>query len=296
MLEYKKYATLKLRKANISRASELVKSAYIKEQAEEKTARYTSRLELASRYDLKKTYAFAASAYADNRLPREMDHLLAVDEGNRQEEVGAIVYERTRRKFINDRIAEHGPVGFGSRGYTPQEILEGAQMEEKVFLKSIGSTKQDQERRLVGNISKFVPLPDELTLLSGGGILKKKEESKRAKGMRKLFEKELSDIMETTVNRIMHDFKKPDGGHISRLRAHNAARKGTTLLEFKFPKDVNEKPMDWLNENIDEAIIHIDKKTRNVSIAKAQASPTTRRSMVSIKPLKNEEEFDDGRF
>ena len=48
--------------------SQLVKSAYIKESGEEKTARFTSRIELASNYGLTKTYAFAASVYQVTQL------------------------------------------------------------------------------------------------------------------------------------------------------------------------------------------------------------------------------------
>ena len=290
MEDYKKYATIKLRKANLARASILVKSAYIKEAGEEKTARFTSRVELASNYDLKKTFAFAASCYAGDRLPRQMDALFDIDIHNRRAEYGVIQHERERRKFINNRIAEHGPHGFGTRGYTPQDIIVVAKSEEKTFLKSVGKTKQDQEKRLVGKISEFVPVPDEDF---GKGILLKKEESKRSKGMRKLFENELDEIMETTVHRIMHDFKKPDGGHVSRLREHNKARKSTKLLEFKYPKDINEDPMAFLNQNIEETIAHADKKTREARVSRDAQAPQKRSSFIAYKP--KIEEYDDGR-
>lgn len=287
---YKKYATIKLRKARLARASAVVKSAYVKESGEERTARYTSRLEMASHYDLKKTFAFSASCYSDDRLPKAMNNLFDIDIHNRREERGVIQHERQRRTFINKRIAEHGPLGFGTRGYTPQDIIAVAKVEEKSFLKTVGKSKQEQDRRLVGKVTAFVPVPDEDL---GKGILLKKEESKRSKGMRNLFKKELEDIMETTVHRIMHDFKKPDGGHISRLRAHNNARKGTKLLEFKYPKDVNDDPMSFLNEDIEATIAFVDKKIRSKGEEQRLQSPQRRSSFVAYKP--KVVEIDDGR-
>jgi len=91
--------------------------------------------------------------------------------------------------------------------------------------------------------------------------LKRKEESSRSKSMRHLFKDELQGLMDATIHRIMHDFKKPDnGGYLSRFKRHNKAREDTTLLEFKYPKDINENPLDYLNDNIDDVIKFMDKK------------------------------------
>ena len=69
------------------------------------------------------------------------------------------------------------------------------------------------------------------------------------------------DLVDATVHRIMHDFKKPDnGGYLPRFKRHNKARQDTTLLEFKYPKDVNENPLEFLNDNIDDVIKFMDKK------------------------------------
>lgn len=137
---YRKYAEKKVRDVKMSKALQLVKSAYIKEAGEEKTVRFTSRIEKASNYGLKKTYAYAASVYANDRLPRHMDHLLRVDSGNRKDEWGVITHQRERKKFIVDRINEHGPRGFGTRGFQPHQNEDNAIKEEAEFVKTLGSS------------------------------------------------------------------------------------------------------------------------------------------------------------
>jgi IQ calmodulin-binding motif len=256
---YDRFVELKLRKAKMSKALQLVHSAYIKELGEEKTVRFTSRIEQASNYGYKKTFAFAASIYQGDRLPKQMDHLLAVDAFNRKDESGIISHQRNRKKFIIDRIAEHGPAGFGVRGFAPDCIEEDAEKEKFDFLRSISNNKQVIAQRMVGDMSKFLPAPVE----QPKGVFKRKEESSRSKSMRVFFREELGEIMDQTVHRIMHDFKKPDGGHLSRLQNYNAARKSTKLLEFKYPKDINEDPMQFVNDNIDDVMAHMDRKMKD---------------------------------
>ena len=136
--QYKKYAEKKVRDIKMSKALQMVKSAYIKEAGEEKTVRFTSRIEKASNYGLKKTYAYTASAYANDRLPKQMDHLLRVDSGNRKDEWGIIEHQRERKKFLVDKINEHGPEGFGTRGFQPHQIEDNAMKEEVNFVKTLG--------------------------------------------------------------------------------------------------------------------------------------------------------------
>ena len=265
---YNKFSALKLRKKNLDKSISITKSAYIKEQAEERTARFTSRLELASNYDLKKTFAFSASVYADDKLPNAIKKLTYIDSFNRKDEDEIITHQRSRKKFIVDRIAEHGPKGFGTRGYDNKEISKLAEKEQTQFLKSLSKSKTEQQKRLVGNLSEFIPVLDDdaaaaATAAGGGGILLRKEESRRSQGMRSLFKDELKDLVDGTVQRIMHDFKKPEGGHLSRFQKYNELRKSTKLLEFKYPKNVNENPMDWLNDNIDDVVSIMDKKVQS---------------------------------
>ena len=135
---YQAYAEKKVRKVKMDKALQLVKSAYIKESGEMKTARFTSRIEKASNYGLRKTYAYAASPYANDRLPKQMDHLLRVDSGNRNDEWGVLAHQRERKQFIVDRINEHGPEGYGSRGFQPHQIEENALKEEADFVGTLG--------------------------------------------------------------------------------------------------------------------------------------------------------------
>ena len=285
---YKKYKEKKVRDVKMSKALCMVKAAYVKESAEAKTVRFTSRIDKASNYGLNKTYAYAASVYANDRLPKKMDHLLRVDSGNRSDEWGVIAHQRERKKFIVDRINEHGPEGYGTRGFQPHQNEKNALKEEQDFVKTLGSLLlsyfyfctfslnfcslffqtgkphhgrelQDHIRTKLGTakIRDFIPEPQE----HPPGILVRKEESSRSKSMRALFKDELQDLMDATIHRIMHDFKKPDnGGYMPRFKRHNKAREDTTLLEFKYPKDINEDPLDYLNDNIDDVIKYMDKK------------------------------------
>ena len=41
-----------------------------------------------------------------------------------------IEHQRSRKKFIVDRIAEHGPEAYGNRGFMPHEIEENSLKEQ----------------------------------------------------------------------------------------------------------------------------------------------------------------------
>ena len=143
------------------------KNAYIKERAEERTARFTQRIDEMSLHNQKKMVAFAASCYADDRLPNEMARLLDMQLMDIHEEKMKIESDLDRKQFIMDRIAEHGPEGYGQRGFIP----EG----EDKFISGIA----------VG--------PDRI--------------SSRSKGMKHLLHEEVLDIMEGVFERAAHDFK-----------------------------------------------------------------------------------------
>jgi hypothetical protein len=266
MDQYLKSKRIQQTKAKIKRAIGVVKGAYIKEHAEERTARFTTRIEPPSSYGMQKMKAFAASCYSDDRLPNAIDNMLSFDLSLRSDEVLVVEEERKRRKFLNDRISEHGPVGFGYRGFNDKETLHEKEKEIKAFHKKSG-------KNVVGDIDKIFDLVTDplsadreekrspkLSPMSEKSktesIFEKKTESSRSTAMRKLFQSELTTLVNSAIERVKHDFRKP--GLVSKFSEHNKLKQTTGLLDFKFPKDINDKPMDWLNEDIELVIKYKD--------------------------------------
>lgn len=144
------------------------KSAYIKERGEERTARYTGRIDAPALHNDRKMKAFAASCYSDNRLPNEMDNLLGIELREIAENKKQIKDDHDRKVFLTGRINEHGPRGFGNRGFIDESV------EEKV-------------------IAGIVVGPERI--------------SSRSKGMKLLMNGEIKEIMERVVERALHDHR-----------------------------------------------------------------------------------------
>ena len=76
--------------------------------------------------------------------------------------------------------------------------------------------------------------------------------------MSKLFESELTDIISAEVEKAQHTFSKK--GLLSRLREHNQS--DSFRKHYRFPKDINEDPMAFLNDDIDTTIKFQDQKMK----------------------------------
>lgn len=144
------------------------KAAYIKERGEERTARYTGRIDIPSLHDNRKMKAFAASCYSDDRLPNQQEKLLAMELAETARYKKQIRDDVDRRDFLTARIDEHGPRGFGKRGFIDDSV------EEKV-------------------IAGIVVGPERI--------------SSRSKGMKVLVQDEIKTIMSGVVDRALHDFR-----------------------------------------------------------------------------------------
>jgi hypothetical protein len=148
----------------------MTKNAYIKERAEERTARYTQRIDLATDHQNRKMRAFAASCYSDNRLQVQMDHLMGTEMHQvalRKEETEAA---HARKEFLLKRIAETGPLGYGSR----------SEMPDASTVKIVNGFHMGEER-----------IPP------------------RSKSMKKLLQAEVQDIMQGVIERATHNFVIP---------------------------------------------------------------------------------------
>ena len=148
----------------------LTKNAYIKERAEERTARYTARIDIATDHQDRKMRAFAASCYSDNRLQDQMDALLNAEMHQVALHKEAIITAHDRKEFLLSKIAETGPTGFGLRSEMPDP-----------------STQQIVNGFLVG--------PERIP--------------PRSKMMKKLMHEEVVDIMEGVIERATHNFVIP---------------------------------------------------------------------------------------
>jgi len=127
--EYFEFRDKKRLKKERADAIILTKAAYVKERAEERTARYTGRIDVATDHDDRKMKAFAASIYSDSKLQDQMDNLLSAELMAIASKKEEIEEAHARKEFILARIAETGPAGLGRRSEMPdpstQKIVNG---------------------------------------------------------------------------------------------------------------------------------------------------------------------------
>jgi hypothetical protein len=301
MKQYAEFAEKRRLKKLRSDAITMTKSAYIKERGEERTARYTGRIDVATQHDDRKMKAFAASCYSDNRLPNEIDKLMTLELREIAKHKKQINDDLKRKDFLIERVKEHGPRGFGRRGF----IDESA--EEKV-------------------IAGIVVGPERI--------------SSRSKGMKVLVNDEIATIMDGVVERALHDFRghklkerfaafnkekdesrsagilstlaaretkmerafgvhgrgrggvaeppsplskglnmsrtspSPERGKDSPSKWHTGEKKGQNkkkprrFKDYKYPVGINDNPMDFLNENLDDMLAYADEKAKKEAAAK----------------------------
>jgi len=274
MSKYREGLAIKLRDKKKEKIYGKMMMAYARERAEEKTARFTSRVDLPSDHNDRKMKAFAASCYADDKLKNEIDDLMGMVWEDRLQVKADIETEKQRRHFITNRIEEYGPRGFGMRGEKP------------------------------GNENLVI---DKFGFRVGGPL-----ESSRSKGMRAIFEEERKGLMKNLIDRVTNDYVTKIS-HLPRFKEYNHLRKilgpedvataksekdrstsppkspllrmPSTLTAgekkhkgrrhmvlkmggdssaaalfrprpYKFPADVNESPMSWLDEDMEVILKH----------------------------------------
>lgn len=290
------------------------KAAYVKERAEERTARFTGRIDVPSLHDDRKMKAFAASCYSDNRLPSEQDKLLAMELADIAKYKKKIKDDIVRRDYLTERIDEHGPRGYGKRGFIDESV------EEKV-------------------IAGIAVGPERI--------------SSRSKGMKVLVHDEIKTIMDGVVDRALHDFKghklperfrafnkekdearsigilnaladretkmqnfaihgggggggrlggarssvvspqarmsassrgsSPDskggaqsgssgkGWHSGEKRVKHK-KKARLYKDYKYPAGINDDPLEFLNENLDDLLAYADERAQKEAAAKVAES------------------------
>jgi len=227
------------------------KSSYIKDRAEERSARYTSRIDIPSLHNNRKMTAWNKSVYAGERLNKNVQLLIGQQLQENWEVKMAIEADMERKKYLQERIKERGPEGYGKRS----------------------------------------ELPDlELTLVNGFYVGPERI-APRSRSMRSLLQKEVEEITAGVVERAAHDFRGfrlldrfkefnsaregPDAEYLERLvkarenfgataKVIQQKRKAGTRFrrEYKFPNDINVDPLSFLDEDLDKTLEIQDTKQR----------------------------------
>ena len=267
---------------------EVARKAYRTERQEEKTVRMTSRIREAKEYNGRKMKAFADSVYADDRLANAIDDLIHRETADmaaikaKEDEVIA------RKQFMVSRVNEHGPSGFGYRGFSYSQKGENAPpMYNRVtaFLVSAVQAEKNESTETELHQDSFIRHRQsaEESLTGGGGLSlqkmkereakevarkkRSKEEAKlfkatspsRGRAMQALFKDELDEILSKEVKEAtQNSFKK---NVLGKLRSHNTERGYKSA--YKYPKDINVDPLKWLNDDIDTTIKFQDQNIRN---------------------------------
>jgi hypothetical protein len=214
--------------AELSLAKELTKSAYLKERALEKTTRLIGRIE----YDSKKMKAFSESCYADDRLART-SMMVAKSEHTDSHRIEKARHDRhERREFLMGRIAEHGPLGYGKRGFPP----EHHSLYSADALTSLESAAGGKDADGAGAVSDAT------------GVVRL--ESSRSHGMSSLFEEELHGLTAMVVEDSAHETAVTPAMLRNQFQAHNKRTDLPKFKDYKYPSGINTDKMAVLFEEI----------------------------------------------
>ena len=119
MSDYRRRMHQHLRGQQLARTKQQMMSAYELERAEEKTARYTQRIDAPAAFQDRKLRAWAASCYSSDALKEQMEQWVARNGEAIGEEREQARREEVRRHFVSARVKEQGPRGFGRRSEVP---------------------------------------------------------------------------------------------------------------------------------------------------------------------------------
>ena len=186
MARYQDQAMKQLKGSHLKQLRDTMMESYAHERREEKSARFTQRIDLPQYHDNKKMKAFAASCYYDDKLQLEIDDLMGIVIEKELEERETVRMEIDRRRFLDSRIAEHGPLGFGLRGVKP---------------------------------------PDDKPVIVNGFRVSKIPESSRTTSMRIMFDEERKQLMNNLIDRTVKDHSMFNRGALQRFEEYNLARK-----------------------------------------------------------------------
>jgi hypothetical protein len=201
MEKYKKSAMEKARAIEIAKMKDKVLVNYQKERGEEKFCRFTQRIDLASDHNSRKMKAFSKSCYSSDVLKNSMHHLIDVENENVKESKRVKEWEFNKKNYINSRIDEEGPEGFGLRGVKPEREFE--------------------------------------PVYKNGFRVDEDQISSRGKSMTTYFQDEKKEIMLNIIERAQHDFKPRN--LMNRLKEYNTNRLLMDEIDFQMQEQKEKK-------------------------------------------------------
>jgi hypothetical protein len=189
------------------------------------------------------SFSYVLTFYYSSPLPHPRPHAYTTNP------------QRSRKRFIQDRIAEHGPKGFGLRGFnkgdfapdgenqslatanTSRTKKPGSREAKPGSARSARSARRDTRRpgsssgagagaggdssSSSDSIVVADPAPSRVKWQgpspSEVAVASLRDESSRSRGMRALFTEELGDLVEKQVQRAMRDFSR---GHVNTRSVH----------------------------------------------------------------------------
>ena len=194
------------------------------ERAEEKTARYTSRVAAAEHFNMKKMAAFWDRPYADERLGVQVNRLMSIEYGIIQREKDAVNAEHDRRVFIENKIAEHGPRGFGFRGIPTAKPPSNYYYDSVLTAADLGLDEQASSGINIssGMFASVAVTGDTLSSLK----------SSRSIAFRIYFVHELQHLAALLMERMQHEFSRP--GLSKRFKQFNEERFARLRATLKY--------------------------------------------------------------
>jgi hypothetical protein len=185
----------------------------------------------AEHFDNKKMAAFWDSPYADDRLGQQVDKLMGIEYGLIKREKDAVAAQLDRKVFMENKIAESGPPGFGLRGVPTKHPPRTYFYDAVLSPEELGL---DEQASSGINLSSGF-----MASMAVNGATLASLQSARSKVFRVYFRAELQYLAALAVERLEHDFSKP--GLANRFQQYNDERLQRLRMLIK-----NEKKQEQL--------------------------------------------------
>ena len=269
MAKYQDQAMKQLKGSHLKQLRDTMMESYAHERREEKTARFTQRIDLPYYHDNKKMKAFAASCYYDDKLQLEIDDLMGIVIEKELEERETVRMEMDRRRFLDSRIAEHGPLGFGLRGVKPSDdnpvIVNGfrvSKIPESSRTTSMRIMFDEERKQLMNNLIDRTVKDHSMF---NRGALQRFEEYNLARRKRDSVQHAesiankapVSSLRRSTIRTAATEATTMDDGKEKKVTASSKPKfrkiRSETVefrpRDYKFPANINDKPTEWLFED-----------------------------------------------
>lgn len=219
----------------------------------------------------KKMTLFSQSCYSSDHFKETLGSYVMEERGVMASESLERSQQKQRKEFMLKRISEHGPRGYGRRGYAYSQKGTYAlpdHLNHKIFLRSTPKTSSlssgTRKTKLKKAIASVEPVEYRV------------RPSTRSQGMSCYHLQELNEIVTQEITRSVHEFQKvnlkekiesfnqqtaaPAMPSTAAKRSHKGKSVGSEpstrreKYKYKYPADVNSDPLQWLYDDIDTTI------------------------------------------